>query len=154
MLCFYDPSSPKFYPYCTPLSRHDALPIFRDLVQVGLPDRCGVAEAADRLAVLLDVGDDQHLRIAGHVQGPVLVGRRDIEHAEALAEGDELGVGDPLIAAHQHQMVEPGPVDRGEGSVVDLAAFDAAAFDAERVGNRHGLYRVDGYGDWGTCNVG
>jgi hypothetical protein len=70
----------------------------------------GVAQA-DRLAVLLDVGDDQDLRMARQLE---LAQHVDLQRAEAAAEGDLLGRRDALVAEHQHVVVEVGAVDARE----------------------------------------
>lgn len=62
----------------------------------------GVAQT-DRLAVLDDVRDDQHLRMARQLE---LVQHVNLQRTEAAAEGDLLIRRDALIAEHQHVMVQ------------------------------------------------
>src|SRR5258705_3084216 len=55
-----------------------------DVSHIGVPDRFSVAEAADRRAALLDVGDDVHLGMLGEKGLAVRVRPRRIELAELL----------------------------------------------------------------------
>ena len=96
----------------------------RRLVEIGhvdVPLGLVVAERADRLPVLDDVGDDQHVGVLvlADVGG---AHRRLVEPAEALAEGGELVLVQLLAAEAQHLVRHPGLLDRGEGRVVERAA--------------------------------
>ena len=62
---------------------------------------------------------------------PGLLHRRLVEVAEAAAERDEILVGQLLIPEEQHLMVEPRPMDRGEGLGVERAQIDALDLRAE-----------------------
>jgi hypothetical protein len=99
---------------------------------VGVPDGLAGAEAADRLAVRAEhVGDDVDFRMAGDEALAVLLHRREVEIAEAAAEGDEVGVGETLAAEEQDGMGEPGGVERGESGIVEIAEVDPGHFHPE-----------------------
>ena len=85
-----------------------------DVGHVGVPDRFAVAEAADRRAVDLDVGDDVQLGMLGEERLAVGIRSGRIELAEMTGEGDELGVGEPLPAEAQHRVLEPRRPDRSK----------------------------------------
>src|SRR5207245_4544686 len=80
----------------------------------GVPDRLAVAQAADRCAAHLDVGDHVHFRMLGQEGLAVGIRPRRIELAEELAEREQLRIGEPLAAKAQHEMIEPGPADLRE----------------------------------------
>ena len=61
-----------------------------EIGHVGVPHRFAVAEAADRLAVHLDVGDDVDLRQPLDEAAAGLLDRRPVEIAEAAAERDQV----------------------------------------------------------------
>ena len=76
-----------------------------------------VAEGADRLAVDLDVGDEQYLLvILKDALGAAREFRRRLLAAAELAEiggkAQLLVLADRLVAEHQHQMVVPRLLDR------------------------------------------
>ena len=56
---------------------------------------------------------------------------REVEIAEAAAEGDEVGVGESLAAEEQDRVIEPGGVERGEGGIVEIAEVDPGHFGPE-----------------------
>ena len=85
-----------------------ALGGFVQIRHVGVPHRLAVAEAADRLAVHLDVGDDVDLRHALDEAAAVLLDRRPVEVAEPPAERDEVGIVERLAAKQQRGVAIPG----------------------------------------------
>jgi hypothetical protein len=94
---------------------------------VHVPVEFLVAEPADRLAVLLDVGDQQHLappRKAGLAQ-------MDFDIAEPQGEGDELVLVEMLAVEHQNLVLEPGRLDRLGRRVIEAAEVDAAHLAAK-----------------------
>ena len=79
-----------------------------EIGHVGVPHRFAVAEAADRRAVHLDIGDDVDLRQALDETAAGLLDRGPVEIAKAAAEGDQLLVVERLPAEQQHRMGVPG----------------------------------------------
>src|SRR5690606_12192854 len=82
--------------------------------QVRVPELAGVGQA-DRLTVLLDVGDDEDLRVIGQQE---LLEHMDLQWAEAAAEIDLLLRGDALVAEHQQAVVQVGTVNPREIDIV------------------------------------
>jgi hypothetical protein len=78
-----------------------------DVGHVGVPDRLAVAQAADRHAAFLDVGDHVHFRMVGEERPAERIGSGRIELAEIAAEGEHLRVGKLLAAKAQHEVLEP-----------------------------------------------
>ena len=85
-----------------------------------MPNRLAIAEAADRLAVFDDIGDDVEFRHALDEPASGFLDGSKIEFAEAAAEGDQLSVGKLLAAKQQHRIIQPSEVDRGEMSSPNL----------------------------------
>jgi hypothetical protein len=79
-----------------------------------VPDRLAVAQAADRHAVFLDVGDDVHLRMIGEERPAQRVGAGRVELAEVAAEGEHLRVGELLAPPAQHEVLQPRRADARE----------------------------------------
>ena len=110
-----------------------------DLVDV--PWRLGVAEHADRLAVLLLVGDEQHLAVA---RGRGVVADVNLQLAQARAEADHVFLLDPLAANQDDLVLEPCGADRFEHRIFErVGKIDAADLDANQrrqqmLGERHG----------------
>jgi len=77
----------------------------------------GVAKP-DRLTVLHDVRNDQHLGIARQLE---LAQHVDLQGAEAAAELNLPGWRDALVAKHQHVVFEVGAVQRGQVAVAERA---------------------------------
>ena len=119
---------------------------------VGVPDRLAGAEAADGDAVFNDVRHDIDLRKAFDEPAAVLLDWRLVERAEPPAEGDQVGVGELLIAEQDDGVIEPRLVDGGERRVIDRAQIDAADFGAERGAGRHDVESLaqDGHVEYGT----
>src|SRR6185503_2042736 len=91
-------------------------------------------------------------RMPGDEPLAALLHRRLVEVAEPAAEGDQLLVGQRLIPEEQHLIIEPGAVNRCEGTIVDRAQVDALHFRAER-----GVHRPDAEGaiaGWRWLNRG
>ena len=94
-----------------------------------MPVAAGVVDADVAIAVH-DVGDDQYLGMLGM---QILVEDMDLEIAEAAAERDLPGLVDALVAEQQHGVLVPGPLDGGEGRVVEIPReVHAAHLGAER----------------------
>ncbi len=102
--------------------QHGGLGRHVDVGHVGMPHGLAVAEIADRLAVLDDVGDHVELRVLLVERLAVGVRSGRIELAEIPAEGDELRVGERLPVEHDHEPVAPHAFDR-----IDVAR--ATGFD-------------------------
>ena len=115
-----------------------------EIRHVGVPDRFAVAEAADRLAVHLDVGDDVDLRQALDEAAAGLLDRRPVEIAEAAAEGDQLLVAQRLAADQHHRMLVPGVHQASERRVVEVPEIDAPHLRAERCTRRDHVERARG----------
>ena len=97
-----------------------------------MPDGFTGAEAADRDTVLDDIGDDVDLGESLDEPAAVLLDRRLVERAEAAAEGNQIAVGELLIAEQYDRVVEPRLVDGGERRFTERTEIDAADFRAER----------------------
>src|SRR5438105_15922167 len=99
-----------------------------------MPDSLAVAEAADRDAAFLDVGDHVHLRVPRNEGLAVRIRPGRIELAEQPAELEHLRIGELLAAEADHQIVEPSFTYgreriRGDG----LGRVDAAHFGSKRL---------------------
>src|SRR5665213_286188 len=130
-----------------------------DKRRIGVPERLAVAQAADRLAVLDDVGDDgnfrRNLAVAAVALGVDAIlfgdqrGRVEFEFAELAGERHVLRVGHRRPAEAQHEVVEPGLADRaaiwGRERLAYVDAGDVgAAAGGEGVNfNCHGSLLVD-----------
>ncbi len=75
-----------------------------------MPEVPRIAQAYG-LAVLLDVGDDQHLGVAGQLEFPE---HMDLQRPEAAAEINLLARRDALVAEDQHMVVQVRAVDAAE----------------------------------------
>jgi hypothetical protein len=73
-----------------------------------------VAQAADRHAAFLDVGDHVHLGMVGEERPAERVRPGRIELAEVAAEREDLRVGELLVPEAQHEMLEPRGADLSE----------------------------------------
>ncbi len=109
-----------------------------EIRHVGVPHRFAVAQAADRLAVHLDVGDDVDLRQAFDETAAVLLDRRPVEIAEAAAERDQI-----LVAR---------ATDRGSAPPNARATPRSGARTGYRrdSGGRHPSPRRRVHGQWGS----
>ncbi len=107
-----------------------------DEVEVAVPERLRIAEAAELASADDDVRDDHHLRMRIDEAAP-LEKRRLLELAEARREAHQCCVVQALLAEQQHEMFEPGGTNARECRVVDrLRHVDAADFRADRVRKR------------------
>ena len=98
-----------------------------------MPDRLAIAEIADRLAVLDDVGDDVELRVLLEERLAVGVGPGRIELSEISAEGDELRIREVLPMEHDDKPLAPRILDRRDIVARQrLRKIDAADFRAKR----------------------
>jgi hypothetical protein len=102
---------------------------------IGVPHQRGIAETADRDAVIDHVGDDIDLRVAVDETPAVLLDRRRIEGAEAAIEGEQI-VAEALAAKQEHQVIEPGAMDRGEAGLVEFAQIDPVHLRRQRMAAR------------------
>ena len=94
----------------------------RQIAHVGVPDGLARAERADRRAFVVEhVRDDVDVRIAFGRLAAVLLDRRRIELAEAAREGQQVVVGQLLVAEEQGAVAIPGLLDLGEFRVVHAA---------------------------------
>ena len=103
-----------------------------EIRHVGVPHRFARAEAADRNTVLDHVRDDVDFRMPVDEASPVLLDRREVQLAEPAAERDQVIVAQRLSAEQQHQMIQPGAMDRGKFAVVDATQIDPANLRAKR----------------------
>ena len=100
---------------------------------VRMPVDAGIAET-DRLAVFLDVGDDEDLGMLRQLE---LMQHVDFERAETAAELHVFGGRDLLVAEDDDVVIEMGPMDAGEIGVVDrLRDVEADDFSADGGGER------------------
>src|SRR5690348_7252884 len=67
-----------------------------------------------------------------------LLYRRQIQLAEAPAEGDQLIVAQILTSKQEHQVIQPSLMDRPEGVVVDIAKIDADHLGGQSAACRNG----------------
>ncbi len=73
-----------------------------EIRHVSVPYRFAVAQAANRLAVHLDIRNNVNLRQALDETAPRFLNRRPVEIPQAAAEGDQPPITDPLIADQHH----------------------------------------------------
>ena len=102
-----------------------------------MPNRLAVPEAADRLAVFQNVGDDVKFGHALDETAPGLLDGSKVEFAESAAEGDQLGIGQLLAAKQQDQVIQPGAADRGECRLAQLPQIYPANFSSESAARRN-----------------
>ncbi len=104
-----------------------------DIGHVGVPDRFTRAEIADWPAVLNDVGDDIDLGKFLVERLAIGIGAGRIQLAEIRAEGEQLRIGEALIARHDHEMAVQRFAD-GEAIMLaqGLGQIDAAELGAKR----------------------
>jgi hypothetical protein len=76
-----------------------------------MPDRLAVAQIADRLVVLDHVGNDVDFRKFLEEGPAIRIGRRRVERAEILAEGEEVRIREPLLMRHDDEPAAPGVRD-------------------------------------------
>src|SRR5262249_46061076 len=109
-----------------------------EIRHVGVPYSFAVAEAADRLAVHLDVGNDVNLREALDETAARFLDRRPIEFPEAAAEGDQLLITERLIADQHHCILLPRLNEPRESGLAERPEIDAPHLSAERsIGRDH-----------------
>ena len=96
---------------------------------VGMEMHLAIGQGADRLAVLTDIGDQHHRRVAAHeLLGVNLRGR-----AEFCRETDLILLGQLLIAQQNEEVLVPGIPNVREDIVVDLLPqVDADDLGAQR----------------------
>ncbi len=109
-----------------------------------MPHCFTVAEAADRLAVHLDVGDDIDFRHAFDETTTVLLDRREVEIAESAAEGDQVVVGEGLVAEQHNGIAVPGFRHAGETDVVEGSQIARLDLNAEHRAGRDRFERGGG----------
>src|SRR5579872_1989424 len=119
-----------------------------------MPVMTGVAET-DRLAVLDDVRDDQHLRITRQLE---LMQHVNLQRAEAATEGNLLIRRNALIAKHQHVMIQMRAVNACEILLAQrLAEIETQNFSADGAVERAnfdapGLIGMTSGAGGGGCN--
>src|SRR4029077_7096180 len=91
-----------------------------EIGHVGVPHRFAVTEAADWLAIHLDVGDDINLRQPLDEPASSLLDGRPVKIAQAAAERDEALIAEPLIADQHHRMVMPSLYHAPERRFVEV----------------------------------
>ncbi len=123
-----------------------------------MPHRFAVAEAADRLAVHLDVGDDVDLRHPLDEAAAVLLDWGPVEVTEPAAERDQLLVAQRLTAEPHNGMLVPGLHHLHERGVVEVAEVDSPYLRAKRGthrdhrdGRRRGVASVEHSCALGHC---
>ena len=98
------------------------------------------AQRPDGRAVLDDVRDDENFGKALRMLAPVFIDRRQVQVAEAPAEGDLTGRAQVLVAEKEDQVSQPCLMDRLEGGVAHVPAqVDPPDFPAKGVGYGHHL---------------
>src|SRR6266581_4081490 len=89
--------------------------------------RLTVAQRADRLAGLVPhIRNDIDVRIARRRPAPGALVRRRVERAEVPREGEQIVVGQPLLAEDQDVVLVPSSLDRlylGPGHGREIHAF-------------------------------
>src|SRR5207237_406006 len=101
-----------------------------EIRHVSVPHGFAVAEAADRLAVHLDVGNDVNLREALDETAARFLDRRPVEIPQATAEGAQLLITEPLIADQRTRLAISG---RGRAAAavaqleIEIAPIDGHA---------------------------
>src|SRR5262245_41204936 len=119
---------------------------------VGVPYGFAVAEAANRLAVHLDVGNDVNFREPFDETAARFLDRRPVELPQATAEGDQLLITQPLIADQHHRILVPRLNVPHEAGLAKLAEIDAPYFGAERSTGRNDFYRLRGVAFGRRCS--
>ncbi len=114
-----------------------------------MPQHLVVAEAADRHAVLHDVGNHRDVLVIAR-RLSFADDRHFVEHTEARAERGQVVVADPLIADHDYQILEPRFAYRIERGGIEAAQIDASHERAERVWQRFNLH-AGGFHWGGGC---
>src|SRR5262249_6354939 len=102
-----------------------------------VPDRLTRTKAANRDAVLDDVGDDVDFGAAFDEAAAVFLDRRLIELTELPAERHEVVVAQLLPADEDDLVGEPATVERLEGRRIQRTQIHAGDFGAERCAGRH-----------------
>ena len=117
--------------------------------QVGMPEVAGVAQP-DRLAVLLDIRDDEHLGLVGQLE---IAQHVDLQGAEVAAEVHLLRGRDVLVAKHQHVIIEvravqPRKIGRGQRQrQVEADDFGAQWRAGKRMDGKGLAGRIEWHGD-------
>ena len=116
--------------------QHARLRRVLEIRHVGVPHRLARAEAADRNTVLDHVRHHVDFRMPVDEASPVLLDRREIQLAEPPAERDHVIVAQCLSAEQQHQMIQPGAMNRGKFAVANATQIDPADLCAKRGAGR------------------
>ena len=101
-----------------------------------MPHRFAVAQAADWLAVHLDVGDDVDFWQPLNETAAGLLNRRPVEITQPATKCYQLMVAQRLVAEKQHQMVAPSLHDARERDVFQVLKIDAFHRGAQRCAGR------------------
>jgi solute carrier family 13 (sodium-dependent dicarboxylate transporter), member 2/3/5 len=109
---------------------------------VGVPHGFTRTEAADRDAVFDDVRHDIDLGTAFDEASSVFLDGSLIECAEPAAEGNQLIIGQLLVAEQQHGVVEPRAINLRENRVADRTEIDTTNLGAKRCTGWHDVQRV------------
>src|SRR5947207_1963723 len=117
-----------------------------------IEQRVAVSEAADRLAVHLDVGNDVNLREALDETAARFLNWRPVEIPQATAEGDQFLITEPLIADQHNRILVPHLNEPSKRSVAELREIDAPHFDAKRSTARDDFDRLRGVAFGRRCS--
>jgi len=111
-------------------------------VQVAVPQRLAVTQAAEGATALDHVGDDHHFRMLGDVGRTVLERGRNLHLAEAAGERHESRVVEILVPDPEHRVFEPRPPERRDHVVVETRRqVDTPHLGAKRRRQRRDLER-------------
>src|SRR5262245_52877246 len=91
-----------------------------------MPYRVTVAEAPNRFAVHLDVGDNIDFRQTLDEPAAIFLDRRPVKIAEAAAECDQVLIAQRLLANQQYRMLVPGLDQSPERRVVEVPQINAS----------------------------
>ena len=111
-----------------------------------MPHRFAVAQAADWLAVHLDVGDDVDFWQPLNETAAGFLNRRPVEITQPATKCYQLMVAQRLVAEKQHQMVAPGLHDARERDVFQVLKIDVFHRSAQRRAGRN--YEGLAVADW------
>jgi hypothetical protein len=103
-----------------------------EIRHVRVPYRFAVAQAADRFAVHLDVGDDPDLRQALDNIAASILDRRPVEITQPATKCYQLLIAQRLAGEKQHRVVVPSLHDACERDVFQVLKIDAFHSGAQR----------------------
>ena len=107
-----------------------------------MPYCFAVAEAPNRFAVHLDVGDNVDFRQTLDEPAAIFLDRRPVKIAEAAAECDQVLIAQRLPANQQYRMLVLGVHQLSERPVVEVSQINASHLGSERRAGRNHFERA------------